>query len=580
MLIVVQAIISCATVVPPSGGPEDKLPPRISGSSLVPNSINQSVNLDLTLQFDEWIKPQSGAVAISPPISGKLQLKVDGNKLRIYSSQPLDSNTTYMLTITNAIKDLRGNPLEKPFQILFSTGNILDSLKADFSVLLNDSLFRKKKFPVVAFYPIGKIRANKRYLEKFRDSTLTAEADTMPNITKEIPQYIAQTDSLGNGTLQGMQAGSYLAVTFLDENNNQKLNIESEITGIAPFPFELNQEKKHLRFSLGDLDTSSVFLDAVSQRGNKAVEFSFSRNIILDSLFTQKNNCSVATAKDTILPYDIYTEPNSKNAVLLFDNLKNDSLYTARCLYVSDSLGRKLDTARASAKFKYRKIPEDEIVPTVISKIEPATKDLEILPGIPIKLFYNSSISADTLMFRLYVNEDSVEVKIKSIDAVSLEISSNPEWGADAKIKLVQVKKDSIIDTLFREKNLAQFNTLSKLKLASLNGIIPGGDASTIVILQEIVISKSKKINAKSLGKEWTAKCNGTGYFEFKSLPKGTYKVIYFRDLNGDGRLNSGSVYPLSPGEPWIATEEELVLPNGDENSLNVLLKNLPELPP
>jgi uncharacterized protein (DUF2141 family) len=586
----VWIIISCASVAPPPGGPEDTLPPRVSGTTLAPNAINQSVNLDLTLQFDEWIiqKPPSGAVAISPPISGKLRVKADGDKLRIYSTEPLDSNTTYTLTVTNAIKDLQGNPLEKPLQILFSTGNFLDSLKASFSVMLQDSLIRKKKFPVVAFYPIGKVRSHKGYLEKFRDSTMSAEADTFPNIAKEIPQYIAQTDSLGNGILQGMQAGLYLAVAFLDENNNQKLDATSEIAGIASFPFELTEAgaKDHLpliRFSLGDLDTSSFSLDAASQRGNREIELSFSRNIVLDSLFKQKSNCFFLNGKDTLFPSDSYLEINSKNTVFLIDNLKNDTLYTARCLYAKDSLERQLDTAQSSAKFRFKKISENEITPTIISKTEPAKEASDVLPDLPIKLYYNHPVLADTLKFRLYVNEDSVKMEVKQIDAANIEILANPVWGADSKIKFVQMIKDSVIDTLFKEKILTQFSTISKLKLASLKGEIPGGNALTIVVLREIINSSRKaklpaKSSSKSFGRQWQAKCDSSGSFEIKGLPEGIYKLFYFKDLNGDGRLTSGSIYPLAAGEPWAAPEEELILPHGDDNFLKELLKDLPEL--
>ena len=596
MFILAILVQTCASVAPPPGGPEDKLPPRISGTTLAPNAVNQSVNLDLTLQFDEWIvqKPPNGAVAISPPISGKLRIEASGEKLRIYSTEPLDSNTTYTLTVTNAIKDLQGNPLEKSFQILFSTGSFLDSLKTNFSVLLQDSLIKKKKFPVVAFYPIGASRIQKRYLEKFRDSTLKAEADTIPRITKEVPLYIAQTDSLGDGVLQGMQAGSYLAVAFLDENNNQKLDAINEIAGIAKFPFKLNAPKKSgnlplLKFSLGDLDTSSFSLDAVSQRGNKEIEVSFSRNMVLDSLFKRKNNCFVISGKDTIFPSDFYVEVNSKNPVFLVDNLKNDSLYTMRCLYAKDSLERQLDTARSSAKLKFKKIPEKEITPTYISKTEPAKDAANVLPDLPIKLYYNHPISADTLKFRLYVNEDSVKIIVKQVDAANLEISADTTWGADSKIKFVQVEKDSVVDTLFREKILTQFNTISKLKLASLKGNIPGGYDKTVVVLLEIIGSgsgsgssssiKSKLTrHSKSFGREWQAKCDESGYFEIKGVPEGIYKLLYFNDMNRDGRLTSGSIYPLKAGESWVSPEEDLILPHGDDNILEELLKNLPKL--
>jgi uncharacterized protein (DUF2141 family) len=579
MAIMVHIIISCATVVAPTGGPEDKLPPRVSGTSLTPNSINQSTNLDLTLQFDEWIAKTTSGVAISPPIAGRLRLKVSGDKLRIYSDLPLDSNTTYTLTVTNAIKDLRNNPLEKPFQILFSTGPILDSLKTDFSVLLHDSLISRKKFPVVAFYPVGKTRAGKSYLEKFRDSTLTAETDTMPNVIREVPQYIAQTDSLGNGTLQGMQAGLYLAAAFLDENNNQKMDVSSEIAGIASLAFELTEEKKLLRFSLADLDSSSFNLDGVSQRGNREIEFSFSRNIVMDSMFTQKNNCFLTTAKDTLFSSGFYTERSSKNTVLLFNNLRNDTLYTARCLYAADSLDRKLDTARGSAKFRFKKIPDNEITPTVISRTDPAKGISEILPGQPIMLYYNRSVSMDTLNFRLSVNEDSVKAVVKQMDAAHLEISSEPAWNVDSKVKLEEMIKDSVVDTLLNAKILMQLNTISRLKLASLKGSIPGGDSQTVIVFRETTSNKKGKASIRSLGREWTAKCNNSGAFEIKNLPEGTYKIMYFKDLNGNGRLNSGSVYPLGVGEPWVAPEEELILPSGDDNILKELITNLPELP-
>jgi hypothetical protein len=54
---------------------------------------------------------------------------------------------------------------------------------------------------------------------------------------------------------------------------------------------------------------------------------------------------------------------------------------------------------------------------------------------------------------------------------------------------------------------------------------------------------------------------------------------MYFKDLNGDGRLTSGSIHPLQAGEPWFASEEELILPPGDDNVLHQLLK-FPTLPP
>jgi hypothetical protein len=145
-------------------------------------------------------------------------------------------------------------------------------------------------------------------------------------------------------------------------------------------------------------------------------------------------------------------------------------------------------------------------------------------------------------------------------------------------VKLEKIEKDTVVDTLFNAKMITQFNTISKLKLASLKGDIPGGDSQTVVVLRETTTNKTGKHSIRTLGREWSAKCNSSGAFEIKNLPEGTYKLMYFKDLNGNGRLNSGSVYPLEVGEPWAAVEEELILPNGDDNVLKELVTDLPEL--
>jgi hypothetical protein len=266
---------------------------------------------------------------------------------------------------------------------------------------------------------------------------------------------------------------------------------------------------------------------------------------------------------------------NSEKAMLIFDGLKNDTLYTVQCLYASDSLGRNLDSLRNSAKLRFKKIPDNEIAPTVISKIEPAKETEDFLPGQPIKIYYNRPVSTDTLDFRLFINEDSVAVDVKQVDAAYLEITSIPKWKTDSKIKLTQMKKDSLIDTLSSEKILLQFSTTPRLKLASLKGEIPGGDAKTIVIFRETASSKAGKVSQM---REFRAYCDSSGNFEIKDLPSGIYKLLYFKDLNGDGRLTSGSIYPLQAGEPWAAPEKELILPHGDDNFLKELLKDLPRL--
>ena len=123
-------LVACATQVAPGGGPEDKLPPRVAAVYPAPNSTNHPNELYVKLEFDEWINasvPRS-AVSISPPIEKKMKFEVSGKTLELTSRAELDENTTYTVTFAGGIKDLHGNALATPFQVVFSTGPVIDTL--------------------------------------------------------------------------------------------------------------------------------------------------------------------------------------------------------------------------------------------------------------------------------------------------------------------------------------------------------------------------------------------------------------------------------------------------------------------
>ena len=137
---------ACATQVAPGGGPEDKLAPRIAAVYPAPNTTNHPEELYVKLEFDEWVNasiPRS-AVSISPPIEGKMKFEVSGKTVVLTSRATLDTGTTYTVTFASGIKDLHGNALAKPFNVVFSTGDHIDSLTLSGRVLVNDSMTRKK----------------------------------------------------------------------------------------------------------------------------------------------------------------------------------------------------------------------------------------------------------------------------------------------------------------------------------------------------------------------------------------------------------------------------------------------------
>ena len=259
-------IAACATQVAPTGGPEDKLPPRVAGVLPAPKTANHPNELYVKLEFDEWINASipRGAITISPPIEKKLRYEVHGKTLEVYSRAELDTGTTYTVTFAGGIKDLRGNALAKPFQVVFSTGATIDSLTLSGRVMVSDSLVRKKAYPSVGLYLMGPERESKRYLEKYRDTT-TKVLDSLPMLTKEEPLYLTSADSIGSFTFTGLKAGRYRVVAFVDANGNHKIEPSLELAGVWISDLNLDESTKDtLWIALADQDTTLLEMDNVN----------------------------------------------------------------------------------------------------------------------------------------------------------------------------------------------------------------------------------------------------------------------------------------------------------------------------
>ena len=99
--IVLLHLWECAAVKPPPGGPEDKTPPQL----LTATPPGETVNLDdrqIILRFSEYLDPSSieNGFKLLPGGTGDLIVKYRGDKVRITLPDELDSNLTYILSLS------------------------------------------------------------------------------------------------------------------------------------------------------------------------------------------------------------------------------------------------------------------------------------------------------------------------------------------------------------------------------------------------------------------------------------------------------------------------------------------------
>ena len=581
LLLLCAGLFACATQVAPGGGPEDKLPPRVAAVYPAPMTTNHPNELYVKLEFDEWINasiPRS-AVSISPPIEKKMKFEVSGRTLELTSRAVLDENTTYTITFAGGIKDLHGNALATPFTVVFSTGSEIDSLTIAGRILVNDTLIRKSLFPSVGLFLMGPERESRKYLEKYRDSA-THKLDTLPMLAKEPPLFITRADSVGNFKLTGLKPGRYRVIGFVDANGNQRLEPAVELAGVWTQDLVLDSTTKDtIWIPLADHDTSHLELESVNQPYANVVEAVFTRPVYFDSAFADTSNCSLKSPEGKMLfPKYVYLGAGSNRPQFYFSPVpKKETLYKFACKSAKDSLFRTLDTLRNEVEWEWTEKKADTLDPAV-AKTTINSRTSTAFPTDTVFIAYNKPLK-DSLKQSFYVviNKDTSKVAVMQTDPIRFVVQNASPWPTDAKVKvlmgymdttLARADSNGVRDTVIEEKykQLLQFETVPKLKLASLKGKIPGAHQGAYVRL--------KPVDRTSY---FYAPCGSDGSFAFDDLVEGNYFVDYYYPEKGRREPDAGGLEPFRYGSAWRSPNDTVKIANG-VNELEKLVPNLPAL--
>lgn len=197
-------IASCANQTMPGGGPVDRTPPSLAESFPANGAVNVDVNARFVITFDEWIN-RGGAgrnVALHPRREDGLNVSAKRNQLTITPNSPLDPNTTYILTINTTLRDLRNNAIERPINIIFSTGETLDSGTVSGKIF---TLSRIGAPPTVGLYIDD---------ENWEDANYFSH-----------PTYVTQSDSVGVFEFTHLREGRYRIVAFIDQYRSGRVHL-------------------------------------------------------------------------------------------------------------------------------------------------------------------------------------------------------------------------------------------------------------------------------------------------------------------------------------------------------------------
>ncbi|MCZ6900455.1 MAG: Ig-like domain-containing protein [Bacteroidetes bacterium] len=309
--ILLGVLVSCANVRPPRGGPKDTIPPLMIASIPFHESLNFEGD-EINIQFHERIiiADLNNKLIITPRLDEEFDYKTGKYDLTIILNEKLKDSTTYTFNFADAVKDItEGNPAENAV-IAFSTGNYLDSLIIQGTVI--DLLTAQPiENSVVAIYEL---------------------TDTL-DIFSGSPRYFTRTNESGVFKLENIKNVQFEIYAFIDNNRNLQNESSREKYGFLFDPIDPDVDTDSASFwviPIQKLDISELELIGNRSTG-KYYELAFSKPLI-DYTLTSTN-------ADTL--FSNFIDENRGIRIYQTFSIK-DSL--AVKIQVNDSIGFALDT--------------------------------------------------------------------------------------------------------------------------------------------------------------------------------------------------------------------------------------------
>jgi hypothetical protein len=323
--------MSCANIMTPSGGEKDVKAPSILSRNIKDSSLNFKGG-KLIFEFDEFIqlKDVQNQLLISPLMKVKPTVNVHKRKLFIdFPDSLLELNTTYRISLGDAVQDLHeGNPLPN-LTTTFSTGSYFDSLSLHGNVF--DAQTGLPDTSVLIFL----------YPANLPDSCFSIQK----------PMYIQKTNN-GSFNFANLPPRSFHLVALQDVNQNLMYDVPSEKIAFFEQPVNPNDTLTKLAiytFRKAENKDTSLFKRNKNniQPDTKNKKLSFTTNID-----TSKKTVRTFGLKDSIII-------TSSTKISNFDVTKirlyqNEILDATANIYLDSTKIKLIITTEWAAETNYR----------------------------------------------------------------------------------------------------------------------------------------------------------------------------------------------------------------------------------
>ncbi len=551
-VLLVLSLASCASIQPPPGGPEDKTPPEIIEISPAPRSINVPRDTRLRFIFSTPLERATfqSAFNITPYVNGRIEYDWSGyDEVTVILPELLRENTTYSVSLSRDLKNRRGNTLDQSYQLIFSTGSLIDT--SELAGVVFPSFNTKEAISMKDVFVFAYDITNRN-------------ADTL-NFQTTPPDYITQPDDRGVYRFMAMkQLNRYRAFGLRDAFRNKLYDhgsdafalptrdvvLDSMVTAgfylrLADLPDTVRPmlqdaevlDSLHIRvrFSEG-LDTQSLnasYFTIRSQRGDVPV----------DGVFVQEpddrgNQVTLTLGAPLTVSTDYTVSANLENVTDLIGNRLIDSFAVTQL--------STIETIRGADTLHFESFPitdsarEQSQMPDLSITFSDAVDRARFESAISLQDSLNKEVPLTFLWL------DDARVKIRPRDTLAIK-----HWYT-MRVNTNGVRSPSSFIATQRDTTLVRrFQTGDRKDNGKLSGVIQIADSlwtrssSENLIVELIGIGHNER-QIQHLGKRATA-------YTFDQVPRGKYRIRAYLSIDGSMRFESGSVMP------W-----RFAAPNGD----------------
>ncbi len=520
-LLLLFQLWECASVKPPPGGPEDIIPPIVTGVEPASGTTGLSTR-KITVRFSEHLSQSSidRGIQLFPRIPEDIETKYRGDEIIITLPEALDSSQTYILTLDRDITDEHNVPLDQSVHLAFSTGSTIHS---------------------------GSIAGNVPNAERLAIHLWKLQDLSGDSLFATPPDYITDVGEDGNFEFQYLAPGEYRILALGKEMSGLPLDVQIGRYGLySQDPIIVNQSDTVLNVNMLVQQELPVlkFLSGDWDFPNWG-QIDFNRQIRTSEINV---DISLQTDDGAIIYPDYFINPADSSSIIVFtaEPIIGDELLLS-FNNLRDESGILIDSGRVNIQL------DAEIDTSFIEFIAPKSRRIEINPESGTKpdlhIIFSKPImtEAQNQLVLTIFKEDSSEfpTQLKWNSPMDLALVPQQSWGANKSYSLPILQSQiTAFDSSTFKDSVTTVNIRSRKKIGygRLLGSVDKKLGRNLVVLVKTL---------KKPYKQFASVVISQAGFELNQLPENTYSLLLFDDRNNNLLYDFGSAYPFNPSE-WF----------------------------